>query len=129
MKELLSQPDFLKKCEEWCTRQQDPDNLSDIYDGRVWQQFMVVNGIPFLSLPYNFTFSLNVDWFQPYNHTKHSVGVLYLAVQNLPRRDRFLAENIVIVGVIPGPREPSKHITSFLNPLNFNNFGRVLFYK
>ena len=129
MKELLSQPDFLKKCEEWRTWQQDPDNLSDIYDGRVWQQFMVVNGIPFLSLPYNFTFSLNVDWFQPYKHTKHSVGVLYLAVQNLPRRDRFLAENIVIVGVIPGPREPSKHITSFLNPLNFNNFGRVLFYK
>ena len=58
-----------------------------------------------------------MDWFQPYKHTKHSVGVFYLAVQNLPQRDCFLPDNIVIVRVIPGPREPSKHINSFLNPL------------
>ena len=28
-------------------------------------------------------------------------------VMNLPRTERFLQENIVFVGVIPGPHEPS----------------------
>lgn len=77
---------------------------------------MCVENVPFLSLPYNYAFSLNVDWFQPFKHTQHSVGIMYLAVQNLPRKERFLAENM-IVGIIPGPHEPSKHINSFLHPL------------
>ena len=75
---------------------------------------MFVDGVPFLALPFNFAFSLSVDWFQPFKHTKHSIGVFYL---NLPRREQFRPENIIIVGVIPGPHEPSKHINSFLNPL------------
>ena len=117
IKELLCRPDFFTKCEEWRSRQQDPNIMSDVFDGRIWQQFMFVDGVPFLALPFNFAFSLNVDWFQPFKHTKHSIGVLYLAVQNLPRRERFRPENIIIVGVIPGPHEPVKHINSFLNPL------------
>ena len=43
--------------------------------------------------------------------------MLYLAIQNLSRTERFLPENIIIVVVIPGPHEPSKHINSFLKQL------------
>ena len=30
---------------------------------------------------------------------------------------RFLQENVILVGVIPGPREPQFDINSFLKPL------------
>ena len=60
---------------------------------------------------------LNCDWFQPFQHTQFSVGVLYIAVQNLPRAIRFRQENILIVGIMPGPSEPTMNVNSYLDPL------------
>ena len=40
-----------------------------------------------------------------------------MTVLNLPRQKRFLQENVILVGVIPGPKEPQLHINSFLSPL------------
>lgn len=76
LRELLSRSDFFEQCEHWRNRKTKPNTLSDIYDGSVWKDFMEVNGVPFLSMPYNFALSLNVDWFQPFKHTQHSIGVL-----------------------------------------------------
>lgn len=61
--------------------------------------------------------TLNVDWFQPFKRSTYSAGVIYLCIQNLPRTERYLAENIILIGVIPGPKEPEKKINSFLEPL------------
>ena len=58
-----------------------------------------------------------MDWFNPFKHTKHSEGAIYLSIMNLPRKERFLQENIILAGVIPGPREPSRLMNSLLNPL------------
>ena len=41
---------------------------------------------------------------------------MYVTVLNLPRNERFLQENFIILCVIPGPKEPSKNINSFLRP-------------
>ena len=60
---------------------------------------------------------LNIDWFQPFKHRVYSIGVMYLAIMNLPRSVRFKRENIIIVGLIPGPSEPSKNINTYLTPL------------
>ena len=60
---------------------------------------------------------INIDWFQPYTHTVSSVGVIYLVVMNLPRTLRFKLENIILVGIIPGPSDPEHDINSFLDPL------------
>ena len=49
---------------------------------------------------------INIDWFQPYTHTVSSVGVIYLTVMILPQTLKFKLENIIIVGIIPGPSEP-----------------------
>lgn len=38
----------------------------------------------FQSAACNLTVMLNVDWFQPYDQVKDSVGVMYLALMNLP---------------------------------------------
>ena len=40
-----------------------------------------------------------------------------MSILNLPRHERFLQENVLLVGVIPGPKEPPLHINSFLKPL------------
>ena len=42
---------------------------------------------------------------------------MYITVLNLPRQSRYLQENVLLVGVIPGPKEPHLHMNSFLHPL------------
>ena len=91
--------------------------LADIYEGRVWNEFLSVLGRPFLSQPNNLCLMLNIDWFNPYDETPYSAGVIYFVVQNLPRSERYKFENIILAGIIPGPREPKKHINTFLSPI------------
>ena len=43
--------------------------------------------------------------------------VIYLALVNLPREIRFRKENVIIIGVIPGPKEPKGNINFLLKPL------------
>ena len=51
----------------------------------------------------NIALMMNVDWFQPFKHSPYSVGVIYLALMNLPHGERYRRENIIVVGIIPGP--------------------------
>ena len=106
-------------CEVWRERQVENDSLDDVYDGSMWKHFQndSCSGVPFLAKPYNYLLLLNCDWFQPYKHTQYSIGVMYIVVENLPRPARFKRENILIVGVIPGPSEPSKTVNTYLRPL------------
>ena len=60
---------------------------------------------------------LNVDWFIPHKHSPGSVGVLYLVLLSLPRHERYKLENIIVVGVLPGPSEPKLTANTFLEPL------------
>ena len=57
--------------------------------------------------------ALNIDWFNPYEHTQYSIGAIYLKILNLPRDERYKIENTVL---IPGHSE-SKRIDPFLNTL------------
>ena len=48
----------------------------------------------------------------------YSIGVLYLVILNLPRSIRFKPENVLIAGVLPGPKEPHlSEMNSYLRPL------------
>ena len=40
-----------------------------------------------------------------------------MSILNLPRESRFKQENTILVGLIPGPHEPSRDINTFLKPL------------
>lgn len=114
LQHLVLQPRFLSSCEMWREREHIiPDNiLGDVYDGLVWKSFRN----DFLSSPYCYLFSINVDWFQPFKHTEYSVGAIYVTIQNLPREKRYKEENFILVGLIPGPKEPSLSIDSYLQP-------------
>ena len=71
----------------------------------------------FLATPYSFLLTLNVDWFQPFIRTVYSTGAIYMTIQNLPREERYKHKNVILVGIIPGPKEPNLHINSYLTPL------------
>ncbi len=117
LKEKVYPPGFVDKCEAWRSRVPPQDILEDVFDGKIWKDFMHPGGIPFLSLPYNFALSFNCDWFQPFKNSVYSTGVIYLAIQNLPRTERFTTENIILLGISPGPKELKKTINTFLKPL------------
>ena len=50
-------------------------------------------------------------------YENHSGGVIYLVLVNLPREIRFRKKNVIIIGVIPGPKKPKGNINFFLKPL------------
>ena len=110
---LIKRKDFISKCEKWHSRATLEGTFGDIYDGFVWKSFE--SG--FLNLPYHYLLTMNVHWFEPYERGVYSVGVIYLTIQNLPRQERYKLENIVLVRIIPGPREPKLTINPFLSPL------------
>ena len=116
---MVSKPDFLNLCEHWRVRasQVPEDMYADVYDGKVWKEFQSEQYNHYLNFPGNLLLSLNVDWFQPFSHTQYSVGVIYLVVLNLPREERYKMENIILVGIIPGPKEPKLTLNSYLAPL------------
>ena len=117
LQKLLLRPGFVAMCESTRTIHEGCSHLTDIQNGMIWKQFLQYDGNDFLISPYCYAFMLNVDWFQPFENHNYSVGVIYLAVLNLPRNMRYKRENIILVGLIPGPTEPPLNINSYLAPL------------
>ena len=113
LKLFLQRHGFTSRCELWRARERTSiaNLLSDVIHGTVWRDFKGPDGSSFMSHQRNIALMMNVDWFQPFKHSPYSVGVIYLALINLRREERYRRENIIVVGIIPGPGEPSS-----LNP-------------
>jgi hypothetical protein len=137
LQKLLERPaaDFRDKCEEWRVHyahrqqlvQQDPNidlPMTDVWDGRLWKHFQhwPARGAPaaaaaaaaapvddlLLARPGTLALSLNVDWYQTGKRGSHSQGLIWLSVQNLPRTERYELQNMILLGVLPGPGETSR---------------------
>jgi hypothetical protein len=106
---------FEELLSRWKSKRRIPGVYADIHDGSMWQDWQSLGGKPFLA-ENGIALSLNVDFFQPFTGSSYSVGVLFAVLLNLPRELRYLRENIVILGLIPGPTEP-RNIMPFLSPL------------
>ena len=118
LKSILSRPSVLEMCEEWRKLfVVDPSKLNDSFDGKVWIDFQCPGGQSFLANKGSIGLMLNIDWFQPFKHRQYSVGVTYMVIMNLPRAIRFKRENFLLIGLIPGPKEPSKTINTYLAPV------------
>ena len=94
-----------------------PSLLGDIHDGVITKQFLSSNEFNYLSSLFCYLLTLNVDWFQPFERNMYSLGAIYLTIQNLPRSLRYKLENILLVGIMPGLKEASSNINSYLGPL------------
>ena len=83
---------MLEQCNE-CRKFVAADGcLSDVMNGRLWKEFRFVFNRPFLDAPNNAGVALNIDWFNPFEHTQYSIGAIYLTVLNLPREVRYSTE-------------------------------------
>lgn len=99
------------------------DVSQDIWDSPFLATFRGQKHLPlFFNGPGRLVFALAIDWFNPFRNLeakkKWSIGAMYLVCLNLPPELRFRLENVCLVGIIPGPREPSlEQINHFLGPL------------
>ena len=110
LRQLYSRPGFVEMLKQ--PRGGTEGILRDVWDGRMWKEQADFLG------PFGLSLCLNVDWFQPFKGKKHSVGVLYLTILNLPRKERFKQENLIIAGIIPGPSEPdAAEMNNYLKPM------------
>ncbi|OAD72418.1 hypothetical protein PHYBLDRAFT_102450, partial [Phycomyces blakesleeanus NRRL 1555(-)] len=76
------------------------------------------SGVLFVDEPCLLMLTMNIDWFQPFDDITYSTGAIYLAINNLPREERFKPENVILVGLMPGPKEPkTKEINHYLKPI------------
>ena len=95
--------------------------LEDIWDGTVLQDFLGPDGLPFMEKPPEegrLVFGLNMDGFHPHGSReagkKTTICGIYLVCFNLPPEIWFKMENIFLLGIVPGPHEPSTHEVNHL---------------
>jgi Transposase family tnp2 len=119
--QMYRNPGFEFNLRHWVNRSNFDELLCDIYDGNIWKTFEDGNSKLFFSkeaADSHLGLVLNIDWFQPYDNKTHSTGVIYAAIANLPREIRFRRENMLILGILLGPSEPSLHrMNHYLSPI------------
>lgn len=101
-----------------------PTSVADVFDGshycRLLDAKVLINN---LELPHHYFSDLrdialgfSTDGFAPFKRRKHTAWPLILYNLNLPPEERFRKENIICLGVIPGPKKPHD-ADSFLWPM------------
>ncbi|EIW84541.1 hypothetical protein CONPUDRAFT_49943 [Coniophora puteana RWD-64-598 SS2] len=67
---------------------------------------------------YGLHLTCNVDWMGILENRPHSTGAMYIAINDLPRDQRFLQVNTICLSVMPGPKEPdSRQISHCMEPM------------
>lgn len=120
---MYQRPGFEESLQKW-TNRNVVGVMSDIYDGQLWKTFPSSLDDPdsrFFTpetADSNLGIMINLDWFQPFDSSVYSTGVIYGIICNLPREMRFKKENMLTLGLLPGPHEVKLHrINHFLAPI------------
>lgn len=103
---VFVRPGFETLLRAWRDLPRQAGVYEDVYDGELWERFQSLDGAPLLSDDH-LALGLFCDWFTPFANSPYSVGVLFACIHNLPREQRYRPHNMVLLGVIPGPREPA----------------------
>ena len=80
----------------------------DIQQSRAWKKAYSSDGI-FEGDARGLSLALCADGVNPFhgNHVQYSMCPIVLALLNLPRHIRYRFSNLLLVGIIPGPKEPT----------------------
>jgi hypothetical protein len=121
---MLANSSYAMKMQYRSNHVHDPTKVTNVFDGiqyhSLLETFVTVGDekLPFwfFSDPCNIVLGVSTDGFGPFKHRKHTVWPVILFNYNLPPEERFQKENIISVGVIPGPKKPWD-ADSFLWPL------------
>lgn len=95
--------------------------FKDVFDGGIYrtlrEQNVTIGGVEhdhkFFDSGTDIALGFSCDGFSPFKNGKQTCWPLLLVNYNLPPDDRFKIENLICVGVIPGPNKP-KDLDSFL---------------
>jgi len=101
------------------------NHMEDIWDGYILRELKGPDGLPFFDKPEGegrLAFGLNMDGFNPRGNREAgkqtTICGVYLVCLNLPPEIRYKTENVFLLGVVPGPTEPSTHqVNHILRPL------------
>lgn len=112
---LLSRPHIESYLEKTSVESSKPydscSELHDIYQSRLWKEFVGPDGKKFTANPSHLTFALFVDAINPLGNKQSghhmSITFVILVCLGLPPDVRHCPENVFVVGIAPGPREPS----------------------
>lgn len=86
--------------------------MKDIRDGDVYRKLQDSCSDLFVTL------SLNIDGIQPNKGSKKSIWPILFVINELPIKRRFSPENIILGGIWPGPKQPTRtQIALFLKPV------------
>lgn len=87
------------------------DQIGDVYDSENWH-----NCKHLFEDPHDVALLLTTDGFAPFKKRHYSAWPLLLINLNLPPSERMKHDNLICVGVIPGPKAP-KDLDSFVIPV------------
>ena len=122
---MYARPDIEEYFDKYPDKNFDGREMHDIWDGSVLQNFIGPDSQPFMHRSGNegrLVFGLNVDGFNAHGTSNSgkafSIGGIYMVCFNLPPEIRYDMENVYLVGIIPGPDEPStSEVNHVLRPL------------
>lgn len=83
--------------------------MADIYDADAWKNefYHRTDCLPL-------AFSLNIDWFRAFDRSLHSIGALYLVCLSLPRSQRYLRHNVILLKLLPYGHESELNMDNIL---------------
>ena len=113
LQRILLRKNIHLQLESWRNRYMPEGYYGDVYDGRVWKSFMD----KLLHKKRTLALMLNFDFFQPFKHCSDSIGAIYLVIVNLPRKERYKRENVILAGLIPPLESEPSTLNTFLSPL------------
>lgn len=100
------------------------DNIRDVFDGSIYRSLLGREvevdgrklGVKYFSDAQDIALSMSTDGFSPFDHSSSTTWPIILFNLNLPPEVRVHVEEVLCVGLAPGPRK-LKDFDSFLFPL------------
>lgn len=73
-------------------RQIEKDVLGNVYDGKIWQEFLDKQEQLFFvenKSDVRIKLALNIDWYTPYSYVKRSCAPIYITILNFLRHIKY----------------------------------------
>jgi hypothetical protein len=102
---MFRRPGFANCVNSWRDDPLPAGLKADIHHGDAWRTLKDENGSPFCDHQNSLMLRLGLDWYKAGDGMPYSVGALFIIIDSLPSHLRNNPNNVILVAVLPGPRE------------------------